>query len=64
MTTDNWTPEPRDIPEELGDEYRAESYTPEPTASQIMAGSRIMDRLNDADRETLRLWAMGGIGGG
>lgn len=48
-------PEPKWPVPELEDEYRAEPFTPEPTAGEIMAGSRIMDRIDgDTWREVMR----------
>lgn len=59
----NWElPEPKYIVPELEDEYRAEPFTPEPSPGEIMRGSSIMDRLDHATAEQMRLWAAGGTG--
>lgn len=47
-------PEPKWLVPELGEEYRALPFEPEPSAGEIMAGSSVMDRLDQAKLDVLR----------
>lgn len=50
-------PERREVAPELESDFEHETYPPAPVRFNTIA-----DQLNEADRETLRLWAAGGTG--
>jgi len=56
MSSPDWTPEARDIPDELTDEYERADYTPP------IHWATVQDKIDHASLATLREWMRSGIG--